>query len=82
MPAPPKPAMARPRMKTIEFVADPQIAEPISKTRMLVKKVLKSSLRSVTCPLAHEFHNDVPLLVVELINAAENQLGTGRRQHV
>lgn len=35
MPAPPRPATARPRMKTGEFGAAPHITDPTSKTRTL-----------------------------------------------
>jgi hypothetical protein len=37
-PAEPKPAMARPRMKQMEFGAAPQRVEPISKRAMAVRK--------------------------------------------
>jgi hypothetical protein len=38
MPADPIPEMALPIMKAVEFGAAPQIAEPISKTRIASKK--------------------------------------------
>lgn len=44
MPALPKPATARPKIKTGEVGAAPQMAEPTSKMRTEVKKVLVDSL--------------------------------------
>lgn len=46
MPAPPNPAIARPRMKAMEFGAAPHITEPISKTATVNKKVLADRDRS------------------------------------
>jgi hypothetical protein len=40
-PAEPRPATARPMMKTVEVGAAPQMAEPISKTMMLKMKALQ-----------------------------------------
>ena len=39
MPADPKPAIARPRMRAVELGATPQTKEPSSKMPMAVKKV-------------------------------------------
>lgn len=39
IPADPRPAIARPRMNATELGAAPQIAEPISKSRIADKKV-------------------------------------------
>lgn len=40
IPAAAKPAIARPRIKTTELCAAPQMAEPVSKTTRLMIKVL------------------------------------------
>jgi hypothetical protein len=48
MPAEPRPAMARPRINTVELGAAPQIAEPISKTMMLKRKDLYCAQRNCT----------------------------------
>jgi hypothetical protein len=39
MPADAAPAMARPAIKVCEFGAAPQMAEPVSKKTMLIRKV-------------------------------------------
>ncbi len=41
MPAPPRPAIARPTIKTIEFGAAPHMTDPISNRATVIKKVLK-----------------------------------------
>lgn len=40
IPALPKPAMARPRMKAIEFGAAPQMTEPISNNATAIRNTL------------------------------------------
>ena len=40
IPAPPRPAIARPTIRASEFGATPQMREPISKTRMAKRNVL------------------------------------------
>lgn len=39
IPAPPAPAMARPTIKVVLFLATPQMREPSSKMKMLIKKL-------------------------------------------
>lgn len=46
IPAEPKPAMARPRMKTGEVGAPPQMAEPTSKMTIQARKTLEYSCQS------------------------------------
>ncbi|KAK5636419.1 hypothetical protein RRF57_012130 [Xylaria bambusicola] len=40
IPAPPRPAIARPTMKTMEFGAAPQMTDPTSNKATVIKKVL------------------------------------------
>lgn len=40
MPAPPRPAMARPMMNTVELGAAPHMTEPISNKATVIKNVL------------------------------------------
>ena len=44
IPAPPRPAIARPTMKTMELGAAPHITEPISKTATHAKNTLAAVL--------------------------------------
>lgn len=51
MPAPPRPAMARPRIKAIEFGAAPQTTDPISNSATAIRNTLvgESTISLVQC---------------------------------
>jgi len=81
MPAEARPAIARPRMKTTEEGAAPQMAEPISNMTTLIMKTL-CLLVSKRQLVQRNATEHLLLHVVELVDAAVDKLGTSRRQHV
>lgn len=82
IPAEPRPAMARPTIKTGELGAAPQMALPASKMTTDVRKTLSSpnQYNANTYPQYHV--QDIPFHIVVLVEAAKDKLTGCRGEHI
>lgn len=75
MPAPPRPAIARPIIKAIELGAAPHMADPISNKTIVIKKVLASGwLRAMSTRWAAQSRWDILLDLIKFVDSAKQEL--------
>lgn len=82
IPADPRPAIARPAMKTDELGAAPQMTEPTSKIITHVKNILSACVSCCFFRQCKSSLDDLPLHGIKFVEPAEDELCGRGGEHI